>query len=201
MTSITKQLSSDETVLAAGCFNALSALAIEQAGFSMTYLSGANIAYHQLGRPDVGLVSMTEVAATLERVCERVEIPVIVDADTGFGNEVNTHRTVRLFEKMGAAAIQLEDQVTPKRCGHLKGKSLISSEEMLIKLDAALQARRSEDTLIIARTDAIAVEGFDAALARAHAYVEAGPICCLLRRLAIWSNSGRLVVPFQVRLA
>lgn len=159
---------------APGAFDALSALLIEQAGFDAIYLSGASIAYTQLGRPDLGLVSFDHVADVVARICERVEIPLMVDADTGFGNALNVARTVKVFERNGARAIQLEDQTFPKRCGHLSGKGVAPTEEMVGKVHAALDARRSEDTLIIARTDAIAVEGFEPALARAVAYAEAG---------------------------
>lgn len=155
-----------------GIYDAFSAALAEQAGFEALYLSGASIAYTRLGAPDIGLVSMTEVADTIARVRERVALPVVVDADTGFGNALNTQRTVRLFERSGASALQLEDQTFPKRCGHLQGKSLIPAGEMVGKLRAALDAR--EKALIVARTDAIAVEGFDAAVARAEAYLEAG---------------------------
>jgi len=159
---------------APGAFDALSALLIEQAGFEAVYLSGASIAYTQLGRPDLGLVSFDHVADVVARICERVEIPLIVDADTGFGNALNVARTVKVFERNGARAIQLEDQTFPKRCGHLSGKGVAPTEEMVGKVHAALDARRSEETLIIARTDAIAVEGFEAALERAVTYAEAG---------------------------
>ena len=138
------------------------------------YLSGASIAYTRFGRPDIGLVSMSEVADTISVIRERTNIPIIVDADTGFGNAINVQRTVKLFERMGASAIQLEDQQMPKRCGHLKGKSLVSKEEMVGKVKAAVDARSNANTMIIARTDAIAVEGFDAALERAQAYYQAG---------------------------
>ncbi len=159
---------------APGAFDALSALLIEQAGFEAVYLSGASIAYTQLGRPDLGLVSFDHVADVVARICERVEIPLIVDADTGFGNALNVARTVKVFERNGARAIQLEDQTFPKRCGHLSGKGVAPMDEMVGKIQAALDARRSEETLIIARTDAIAVEGFEPALDRAVAYAEAG---------------------------
>jgi 2-methylisocitrate lyase-like PEP mutase family enzyme len=149
-------------------------LLIEQAGFEAVYLSGASIAYTQLGRPDLGLVSFDHVADVVARICERVEIPLIVDADTGFGNALNVARTVKVFERNGAQAIQLEDQTFPKRCGHLSGKGVAPMDEMVGKIQAALDARRSEETLIIARTDAIAVEGFEPALDRAVAYAEAG---------------------------
>ena len=176
MTSITlkDRLQRPEVLLAPGIYDALSALVAEQSGFEALYLSGASIAYTRLGRSDVGLVTASEVAQTIGLVCERVSLPVIVDADTGFGNALNTQRTVREFERAGAAMIQLEDQTFPKRCGHLSGKSLVSTAHMRGKLMAALDARRSADTLILARTDAIAVEGFAAALERAQAYLECG---------------------------
>ena len=171
---LSHQIASPEITLAPGIFDALSAVLAEQAGFPAVYLSGASIAYCRFGRPDIGLVSMSEVAATLSTIKERVDLPLIVDADTGFGNALNVMRTVRLFERNGAAAIQLEDQTLPKRCGHLAGKSLVSSGEMVGKIKAALDARNSAETLIIGRTDALAVEGFAAAMDRAEAYVEAG---------------------------
>ena len=138
------------------------------------YLSGASIAYTSLGRSDVGLTTFTEVQDTLARICDRVEQPVIVDADTGFGNALNVQRTVRGFERAGAAMIQIEDQTFPKRCGHLAGKSVIPVAEMCGKLRAAVDARAHADTLILARTDAVAVEGLEAALERAERYLEAG---------------------------
>lgn len=163
-----------KTVLAPGVYDALSALIAEQAGFDALYLSGASVAYTKLGRSDVGLTTFTEVADTLARITERVTLPVIVDADTGFGNALNVKRTVRGFERAGAAMIQLEDQTFPKRCGHLDGKSVIPVAEMCGKLRAALDARERRDTLILARTDALAVEGLDAALDRAERYLETG---------------------------
>ena len=159
-------------LLAPGVYDALTALLAEQAGFEAIYLSGASIAYSRLGRPDIGLVTANEVADTLTNIAVRVSIPVIVDADTGFGNALNVARTVKQFERAGATMIQLEDQVTPKRCGHLDGKALIPAREMVGKLRAALDSRSS--ALIMARTDAIAVEGLDKALERAEQYVEAG---------------------------
>lgn len=162
------------TVLAPGVYDALSALIAEQAGFDALYLSGASIAYTRLARSDVGLTTFTEVADTLARITDRVSLPVIVDGDTGFGNAINVRRTVRGFERAGAAMIQLEDQTFPKRCGHLDGKSVIPVAEMCGKLRAALDARESRNTLILARTDALAVEGLDAALERAERYLETG---------------------------
>ena len=169
-----ERLAANEILLAPGVYDGLSALLAAQAGAEAVYLSGASIAYTRFGRPDIGLVDMTEVAGIVAAVRDRIALPVIVDADTGFGNALNVQRTVRLFERMGASAIQIEDQSLPKRCGHLDGKALVSADEMVGKIKAALDARHDEDTLIIARTDAIAVEGFDAALARAAAYAAAG---------------------------
>ncbi len=168
------QLSDGGIVVAPGVFDALGAVLVEQAGFRCAYLSGASIAYTRFGRPDIGLVAMSEVADTLSAITQRSGLPIVVDADTGFGNALNVMRTVRLFESVGAAAIQLEDQTLPKRCGHLAGKTLVSTGEMVGKIKAALDARRDAETLIIARTDGIAVEGIEAALDRAERYVEAG---------------------------
>jgi len=168
------RLAQNEIVLAPGVYDALSALVAEQSGFEALYLSGASIAYTRLARSDIGLTTFTEVEDTLARITERVALPVIVDADTGFGNALNTQRTVRGFERAGAAMIQIEDQGFPKRCGHLDGKSVIPAREMAGKLKAALDARASAGTLILARTDAVAVEGLDAALDRAETYLEAG---------------------------
>lgn len=172
--SLKQRLGQAEILLAPGVYDALSGLIAEQSGAEAVYLSGASIAYTRFGRPDIGLVSMSEVADTVAALRDRIALPIIVDADNGFGNALNVQRTVRVFERMGANALQLEDQTMPKRCGHLDGKSLISKEEMAGKIRAACDARQSEETLVIGRTDAIAVEGFDAAMDRAEAYVEAG---------------------------
>jgi 2-methylisocitrate lyase-like PEP mutase family enzyme len=161
-------------IVAPGCYDALSALLIERAGFETAYVSGASIAYTRLARPDIGLVSVSELVAVVESISERVAIPLIVDADTGFGNALNVRRTVTSLARAGASALQLEDQVTPKRCGHLAGKELVPTSEMTGKIKAALDARPDESLLIVARTDAIAVEGFEAAFDRAEAYREAG---------------------------
>jgi len=161
-------------VVAPGVYDALTAHLAERAGFSTLYVSGAAIAYTRLGRPDIGLVAMSEVADTISMISDRVRADLVVDADTGYGNALNVGRTIRLFERAGARAIQLEDQAFPKRCGHLDDKSLIPPEEMVGKIKAALDARRSRETLVIARTDAVAVEGFDRAVARAVSYRDAG---------------------------
>jgi 2-methylisocitrate lyase-like PEP mutase family enzyme len=167
-------LSRGDIVLAAGVYDGLTASLAAAAGFEALYLSGASLAYTRLGRPDIGLVTMSEVADALSLVRDRVATPLIVDADTGYGNALNAQRTVRCLERAGANAIQLEDQTFPKRCGHLSDKTVIPTGEMVAKIKAATDARASEQTLIIARTDAAAVEGLEAAIARARAYAEAG---------------------------
>lgn len=161
-------------ILAPGIYDALTGLIAAKAGAEAVYLSGASIAYTRFGRSDIGLVSVSEVHDTLAAITDRIDIPVIVDADTGFGNALNVQRTVRQFERVGASAIQLEDQSFPKRCGHLAGKTLVSKNEMVGKIKASLDARKNENTVIIARTDARAVEGLDAAFDRAAAYRDAG---------------------------
>ena len=161
-------------VIAPGIFDALTAHIAEEAGFSTLYVSGAAIAYTRLGRPDIGLVSMSEIADTIGMIRDRVSAHLVVDADTGYGNALNVSRTIRLFERAGANAIQLEDQAFPKRCGHLDNKTLIAAEEMVGKIKAATDARQSRETLVAARTDAVAVEGFERAIARALSYREAG---------------------------
>ena len=161
-------------VIAPGVYDPLTALLAEKTGFEALYVSGAAIAYTRLGRPDIGLVSMSEVVDTVALIRDRISAHLVVDADTGYGNALNVERTVRLLERAGANAIQLEDQDFPKRCGHLDGKALISAEEMAGKIKAAVDARQSRETLIIARTDAVAVEGFDRAVERARLYRAAG---------------------------
>ena len=173
-TPLKQRLQHDKVLLAPGIYDALTALVAQQSGFEALYLSGASIAYTRLGRSDIGLTTFTEVQDTLARITERVDTPVIVDADTGFGNALNVQRTVRGFERAGAAMIQLEDQDFPKRCGHLDGKAVISTAEMCGKLRAALDARHDAGTLILARTDAVAVEGLEAALERAESYLACG---------------------------
>ncbi len=167
-------LKEDGFVLAPGIYDALSGLIAEQMGAKAVYLSGASIAYTRFGRSDIGLVSVSEVRDTLDAITDRISLPVIVDADTGFGNALNVQRTVRSFERAGATAIQLEDQSFPKRCGHLAGKKLVSQAEMVGKIKAALDAREHDNTLIVARTDARAVDGFEAAIERGVAFKEAG---------------------------
>jgi len=167
-------IAAPDILVAPGIYDSLGAVLAERAGFKAAYLSGASIAYTRFGRPDIGLVDMGEVVATMAAIGERSALPLIVDGDTGYGNALNVQRAVRLFERAGAAAVQLEDQTMPKRCGHLGGKDLVSPGEMVGKIKAALDARASADFRVIARTDAIAVEGFEAALDRAERYAEAG---------------------------
>jgi 2-methylisocitrate lyase-like PEP mutase family enzyme len=172
--SLRARLTAPEILIAPGVYDGLTATLAEQAGFEALYLSGAAVAYTRLGRPDIGLTSVSEMADTMALIRDRTALPVIIDADTGFGNALNAQRTMRLYERAGATALQVEDQTYPKRCGHLADKSLISKQEMAGKIAAMADARAQDSTLIIARTDAIAVEGFAAAMDRAEAYVQAG---------------------------
>jgi 2-methylisocitrate lyase-like PEP mutase family enzyme len=173
-TTLSARLLRPPILVAPGVYDALTALVAERAGFEALYVSGAGIAYSRLGRPDIGLVGMSEVVQTVTLIRDRVATHLIVDADTGYGNALNVQRTVRLLERAGASAIQIEDQDFPKRCGHLDDKVLITAPDMAGKIKAAVDARTSRDTLIVARTDAVAVEGFDRAVARAALYREAG---------------------------
>ncbi len=157
-----------------GAGNALTARIIQDAGFEAVYVTGAGIANTLLGAPDIGLVTLTELAAVTEAISEICTLPLIVDIDTGFGNAVNTYRTVRVLERAGACALQIEDQDFPKRCGHFSGKAVIPVVEMTAKIRAAADARDDENLLIIARTDARAIAGLDAALERAERFIEAG---------------------------
>jgi len=162
-----------QTVLLPGAFNALTAIQIERAGFNAVYVSGAALSATR-GLPDLGLLTMTEVLSDAATIARAVSIPVLADVDTGFGPAITVMRTVREFERAGVAGIQLEDQDNPKKCGHLSGKRLVSPQEMAGKILAATEARCDKDFLIVARTDARGVEGLEAAVQRAHAYVEAG---------------------------
>lgn len=171
--SLREIVSRRQAVLAPGAANALFARIIEDLGFECVYVTGAGIANMALGAPDIGLTTLDDISQTVSRIADAVNLPLIVDADTGFGNAVNTWRTMKVLERAGAGAIQLEDQEFPKRCGHFNGKGVIPLNQMLPKIKAAADAR-TKDTLIIARTDALAVDGLDAALERAEAFVEAG---------------------------
>src|SRR5690349_5858849 len=173
-TALRELLARSEPILAPGAYDALSARLIEAAGFAAVYMTGFGTAASLLGRPDVGLLGMSEMVDNARRIVEAVEVPVIADADTGYGNPLNVVRTVHEYERAGVAAIHLEDQVMPKKCGHMEGKQLIACDEMVQKIRAAVSARRSPDFLLIARTDARAVEGLEATLERARRYREAG---------------------------
>jgi 2,3-dimethylmalate lyase len=169
-----RRLKENEILLIPGCFNALSARLIEQAGFEAIYVSGAAVAGNFIGCPDIGLTTLTEVLQNARNIVAVTSLPVICDADTGFGNAINMLRTVREFESAGVAGIQIEDQVMPKKCGHTEGKLIISKEEMVQKIKAAVDTRRDSDFTLVVRTDAIAVNGLEDALDRAQAYLEAG---------------------------
>jgi 2-methylisocitrate lyase-like PEP mutase family enzyme len=161
-------------IVAPGAFDALSARLIEQAGFAVVYMTGSGAANSLLGQPDVGLTTMTEMAGQAARICAAVELPVVADADTGYGGVLNVRRTVQEYERAGVSGLHVEDQTFPKRCGHFAGKSVVPLEEGVARIRAALSARRDPDLVIIARTDAAAVEGLDAAIRRARAYEDAG---------------------------
>jgi 2-methylisocitrate lyase-like PEP mutase family enzyme len=165
---------SQRTILAVGVYDAISAKIMDRAQVPSVYVTGYGAAASMLGVPDIGLVSMTEMVAHVRRISGAVECPVIADADTGYGGSANVYRTVREYEAAGANVIQLEDQMWPKRCGHMEGKRLVSVEEMASRVRVADHARASKATLILARTDAIAVEGFDASIERARTYAAAG---------------------------
>ena len=193
METLRARISAEPIVVAPGVYDAFTALVATQAGFETLYVSGAAIAYTKLGRPDIGLVSMSEVAETITLIRDRIGAHLIVDADTGYGNALNVVRTMRTFERAGASAIQLEDQDFPKRCGHLDGKGLIPADEMVGKIKAALDTRASRDTLVIARTDAVAVEGFDRAIERASLYKEAGADVLFVEAPKTREELGRVV--------
>jgi methylisocitrate lyase len=173
-TILRELLKAEDILLIPGCFNALSARLIEQAGFKAIYISGAGVASNFLGYPDIGLVTMSEILENARNIVQVTSLPVICDIDTGFGNAINVIRTIREFENAGIAGVQIEDQVMPKKCGHTEGKLLISEEEMVQKIKAAVDARKDKDFILIARTDAIAVHGLEDALKRAKLYQQAG---------------------------
>ncbi|MFF3810641.1 oxaloacetate decarboxylase [Streptomyces bacillaris] len=172
-TRLRQMIESDGIHVAPGAYDGLTARLVEESGSELLYASGGAIA-RSCGVPDIGLLSLTEVAARIEQMVDVTGLPVIADADTGFGNAVNAVRTLALYERIGVAGMHIEDQTFPKRCGHLDDKSLVSTDEMVRKIQAVSEARTDPDFVLIARTDAIATEGLDAAIERAHAYVEAG---------------------------
>ncbi len=194
------RLTQPDILVAPGVYDGLTAALAAEAGFEALYLSGAAVAYTRLGRPDIGLTTASEMADTMALIADRVALPVIIDADTGFGNALNAQRTMRAYERAGAAALQVEDQTYPKRCGHLADKSLIPTAEMAGKIAAMADARASDETLIIARTDAIAVEGFEAALARADAYASAGADALFVEAPRSQAEMARITDTFGTRL-
>jgi 2-methylisocitrate lyase-like PEP mutase family enzyme len=167
-------LSRKQALTLPGAANAMFARVVEDLGFEACYVSGAGIANMHLGAPDIGLTTLTEIANAVSAISDAIKLPLMVDGDTGFGNAVNMHRTIKVLERAGAAAIQIEDQVFPKKCGHFNGKEVIPCAEMVAKIKAAVDARTDSDFQIIARTDARAIEGIDKAIERAHAFIEAG---------------------------
>ena len=174
MATLRELLAGPQPVLAPGAYDALSARLVERAGFPAVYMTGFGASASLLGRPDVGLLSFDEMAGHARRLAQAVSVPLIADADDGYGNPLNVMRTVREYAAAGVAALHIEDQVAPKRCGHMEGKEVIDAAEMVEKVRAAVEARGDGELLIIARTDARAVEGLDAALERARRYREAG---------------------------
>lgn len=185
-----------EPLVLPGCADALTARLAQGAGFEAVYATGAGIANTLLGQPDVGLTTMTEVVAQVERICEAVDLPVVADIDTGYGNAINARRAVRAFGRAGVAAVQIEDQVFPKRCGHFIATAVIELDEMLGKLRAVLDARVDASVVVIARTDALAVDGFDAAVERALAFAEAGADMVFVEGLA--DRDQLAVLPLRV---
>lgn len=172
--SLKRLISEKDPVLAPGAYDSMSALLIQQAGFDLVYMTGFGTSASQLGQPDVGLMTMPEMVSNAKRIVQAVDVPVIADGDTGYGNPINVIRTIKEYEAAGVSAIQLEDQVAPKKCGHMEGKQVISPGEMAVKIGAAVDARAKKDFLIIARTDARAVEGIDSAIERVRVYKKAG---------------------------
>ncbi|MCR6484992.1 isocitrate lyase/PEP mutase family protein [Amycolatopsis sp. OK19-0408] len=190
-------LAGDEPVVAPGAFDALSARLVEAAGFPAVYMTGFGTTASLLGRPDVGLLTMTEMVQAAARIRSAVEVPVIADADTGYGNALNVIRTVREYEAAGIAGIHLEDQVAPKRCGHLEGKRVVPAETMTDRVRAAVAARHDPDFVLIARTDARAVEGLDAAIERARRYRDAGADLLFVEALQSEAEIERVADTFR----
>jgi len=173
-TKLRELIEADGILAAPGVYDAFTAKLVEAAGFEAVYMSGFATAAGMLGLPDIGLVTMSEMVDNASRLADAVTLPVIADADTGYGNHLNVIRTINEYEKTGVAAVQLEDQVSPKRCGHMDGQKLIPAEEMAVKIRAAVASRGDSDLVLIARTDALSVEGFDEAIRRGNIYREEG---------------------------
>lgn len=169
-----KLLQENQPIIAPGAYDAFSAMMIEKAGFSAVYMTGYGISASLLGKPDIGLISLKEMAQQAENIASAINVPLIADADNGYGNELNVARTVEMYERAGVAAIQIEDQVSPKKCGHMSNKSIVPFKEAVQKVRAAVRARSNPDTIIIARTDARGVVGVEEALKRCKAFAEEG---------------------------
>lgn len=169
-----QRISQPQAILLPGVADPLAALCAQSVGCEALYVTGAGVSNTMLGMPDLGFLNLSDMASTVERIAGVCGLPLVVDADTGYGNVVNTYHAVRRLEAAGASVIQLEDQVFPKRCGHFEGKEVVSTSEMLDKIKAAVDARRDENTLIMARTDSAAIHGYEAAIERAQAFAEAG---------------------------
>ena len=189
-------LNSDQMILAPGAFDPLAARCVEAAGFPAVYMTGFGTSAALLGRPDVGLLTMTEMADNAARIAAGVDVPVIADADTGYGNPINVIRTVGAYEAAGVGGIHIEDQVAPKKCGHMDGKQVIPAREMAQKIRAAVQARTDRDFVIIARTDARAVEGLASALERARIYREAGADALFIEAVRSEAEAAEAVAAF-----
>jgi carboxyvinyl-carboxyphosphonate phosphorylmutase len=185
-------------VVAPGAYDALTAKIIQNEGFKAVYMTGGGTSVTQIGRPDLGLTTLTEMIANASNIADTVDVPVICDADTGYGGVLNVQRTVRQYEKAGVAAIHIEDQGLPKRCGHLEDKLLVPAEEMALKIEAAVDARTDEDFTIIVRTDSLAGEGMDQTLKRCEKYVEAGAQVLFIEALRTPEEAERVVKAFDV---
>ena len=197
--TLRNRLTKEDILIAPGVYDGLTASLATDAGFEALYLSGAAVAYTRLGRPDIGLTTASEMADTMALIADRTDLPVIMDADTGFGNALNARRTMQSYERAGAAALQVEDQSYPKKCGHLSDKSLIPMSEMVGKIAAMADARR-HDTLIVARTDAIAVEGFEAAIDRAGCYIDAGADVLFIEAPRNSDELGKIAQTYEGRV-
>lgn len=197
-------LAGNQIIMAPGAYDAWSARLVEMAGFPAVYMTGYGVSASVLGQPDIGLISFQEMVTAARNICACTTVPVIADADNGYGNALNVVRTVSEYEAAGVCGIQLEDQVMPKRCGHMEGKQLIAKEEMVAKIKAAVYARKNPDTVIIARTDAIAVNGYEDAIDRAVAYKEAGADVIFVEALQtkeqVESASARVGAPLMANM-
>lgn len=190
-------LAGGRPIVAPGAYDALSARLIEEAGFAVVYMTGFGTTASLIGRPDVGLLTMTEMVGNARRIAAAVELPVIADADTGYGNALNVIRTVREYEAAGVAGIHIEDQVSPKRCGHMEGKQVVPAATMVDKVRAAVEARHNPDFVLIARTDARAVEGLDAAIDRARRYLDAGADVLFVEAMRSDAEIERVAAEFR----